>query len=155
MRGVPRRGAEAPPILERHPAEAVKTNVWGTLDLMELCATFRRAAVREHLHRQGRREPSNTSCSFSPGRSPVDRDRQPLDQFGVGARYGYQQRRGIVLLGGLCELEPPTDDRNAQDPEVPLGGLVIEEGDGEVGAGRVTEQFGDDPGRSSPAPKTQ
>ncbi len=28
------------PLLERHPAEAVKTNVWGTLDLLELCSTF-------------------------------------------------------------------------------------------------------------------
>jgi FlaA1/EpsC-like NDP-sugar epimerase len=28
------------PLLERHPAEAVKTNVWATLDLLELAAKF-------------------------------------------------------------------------------------------------------------------
>ena len=43
------------PLLERHPCEGVKTNVWGTHNLVELAARARRRAVRQHLDRQGGR----------------------------------------------------------------------------------------------------
>ena len=43
------------PMLERFPAEGWKTNVLGTLNLLEAVRRVRRRALRQHLHRQGRR----------------------------------------------------------------------------------------------------
>ena len=43
------------PMLERFPAEGWKTNVLGTLNLLRLSRRARRRALRQHLHRQGRR----------------------------------------------------------------------------------------------------
>ena len=41
------------PMLEQYPAEAVKTNIWGTLDGARGSKIRRRGALRQHLHRQG------------------------------------------------------------------------------------------------------
>ena len=43
------------PLLEQYPGEAVLTNVWGTLNLLEAAAERQGRAVRQHLHRQGGR----------------------------------------------------------------------------------------------------
>ena len=43
------------PMLERFPDEGWKTNVLGTLNVLRLAASHRRRALRQHLHRQGRR----------------------------------------------------------------------------------------------------
>ncbi len=42
------------PLLELHPEEGVKSNVWGTRNVLDASVRVRRGAVREHLHRQGR-----------------------------------------------------------------------------------------------------
>ena len=41
------------PLLEQYPDEAWKTNVLGTLNVLERGRTRRRVTLREHLHRQG------------------------------------------------------------------------------------------------------
>ena len=43
------------PLLESHPVEALKTNVWGTLAVLEAAEAVGRRALRQHLDRQGRR----------------------------------------------------------------------------------------------------
>ena len=43
------------PILEDYACEAIRTNVFGTLNVVDACARRRRVAPRLHLHRQGGR----------------------------------------------------------------------------------------------------
>ena len=43
------------PLLEMHPGEAVKTNVWGTQHVLDAAVASRRQPLRQHLHRQGGR----------------------------------------------------------------------------------------------------
>ena len=45
------------PLLQSHPAEALKTNVWGTVSVLRGRGRSRRVALRQHLDRQGRRTP--------------------------------------------------------------------------------------------------
>ena len=61
------------PLLETAPGEAVKTNVWGTQTVLNAAVAAGRRALRQHLHRQGRR--------------PVQRAR-PLQATGRGADLG-------------------------------------------------------------------
>ena len=42
------------PVLEHHPIEAAKTNVLGTLNVVDAAAAVGHPAVRADLHRQGR-----------------------------------------------------------------------------------------------------
>ena len=59
-------------MLEQYPAEAVKTNVWGTLSVLEAAAVVRRRTVRQHLDRQGG-EPVQRSGLHEADRRRTDR----------------------------------------------------------------------------------
>ena len=43
------------PILEDYACEAIRTNVFGTLNVLDACALVDVVAARVHLHRQGGR----------------------------------------------------------------------------------------------------
>ena len=56
------------PLLEMHPEEALKTNVWGTLNVLEAA----RAAERRARSSTSRptRPPTRPACSATPSASP-------------------------------------------------------------------------------------
>ena len=60
------------------PSEAIKTNVWGTQNVPRGGAGGRRGALRQHLHRQGRRpdQRARAAPSASPSSSPPAWPRQ-------------------------------------------------------------------------------
>ena len=74
------------------------------------------------------------------------------DQVGRGAGQRHQQGVGLVLVGRLGHPAPVAHDRHAHDPQVPLGGVVVEQRHRQVGARRVPQQGGDDlgPGVAGP-----
>ena len=57
------------PLLEMHPAEGYKTNVWGTQNVLEAAARQRRRAIRQRLHRQGGRPHLGAGPDQAPGRA--------------------------------------------------------------------------------------
>ena len=67
---VPRRRAQARPMFERFPDEALKTNVLGTLNVLDAARRVRRRAVHQHLDRQGRRPGERARLLEAPHRVP-------------------------------------------------------------------------------------
>ncbi len=65
---------------------------------------------------------------------------QFAEQVGGGAGKRHQQRVGLVLGGGGGHLGAVAHHRHAHDPQVPLGGVVVEERHREIGARRVSQQ---------------
>ena len=56
------------------------------------------------------------------------------DQVGAGARDRDEEGVGVVSAGDLHQPGAVTQDRDAHDAQVALGGVVVEEGDRQVGA---------------------
>ena len=56
------------PLLQAHPSEALKSNVWGTLSVLDAAAARRRHPLRQHLHRQGRQRGQRARLLEAGGR---------------------------------------------------------------------------------------
>ena len=77
------------------------------------------------------------------------------DQVGAGARHRDEEGVGVRLRRDLHQPGAVTQDRDAHDAQLALGGVVVEEGDRQVGALRVAEQGGDDLAGSIAGPEHQ
>ena len=58
------------PLLQAHPSEALKSNVWGTLSVLDAAAVGRRQPLRQHLHRQGGERGQRARLLEAGGRGP-------------------------------------------------------------------------------------
>ncbi len=74
-------------MLEQYPAEAWKTNVLGTANVLEAAARGRRGGVRQHLHRQGR-QPDQRAGLLQADRRAADRRRGPRRRRARSSRCG-------------------------------------------------------------------
>ncbi len=118
--GLPRRGAQAPDRCSSGiPGEAVKTNVWGTLTVLDAARADGRRALRQHLHRQGGRPDQRAGL--------LQADRRAADRRGRAGAVGHATCRSASATSsaaaGRCSprsrpRSPPGGPVTVTDPDV-------------------------------------
>ncbi len=98
------------PLLEKYPAEAVKTNVWGTLTVLRAAQSIGVDHVREHLDRQGR-QPDQRPGLLEADRRAAHRSDRCRDRRRDVPERAVRQRPRQPRIGAHCVLEPDRSRR--------------------------------------------